>query len=196
MSWHSRSSSRSCASPGTRRRGPRAKAAWDTEPAGAAVLAAVRAWKLSGSSLQSCRAGCVLLLAGAPRRALYVTGICSAVVTPLLSPPWHSRCPGLLPKLMHCYHGETQATASCCPLRTRAARYGSSRAGDAYQDTPVPRTIGHKLASLQSVSYPLSRPNRHRVGSCQNVTRLYHMCTHNLIHKEYHDEKRPRRSRC
>ena len=126
MSWHSRSSSRSCASPGTRRRGPRAKAAWDawdTEPAGAAVLAAVRAWKLSGSSLQSCRAGCVLLLAGAPRRALYVTGICSAVVAPLLSPPWHSRCPGLLPKLMHCYHGETQATASCCPLRTRAARY-------------------------------------------------------------------------
>ena len=60
LSWHSRS----CASPGTRRRGPRAKAAWDTEPAGAAVLAAVRAWKLSGSSLQSCRAGCVLLLAG------------------------------------------------------------------------------------------------------------------------------------
>ena len=60
LSWHSRS----CASPGTRRPGPHAKAAWDTEPAGAAILAAVRAWKLSGSSLQSCRAGCVLLLAG------------------------------------------------------------------------------------------------------------------------------------
>ena len=179
MSWHSRSSSRSCASPGTRRRGPRAKAAWDawdTEPAGAAVLAAVRAWKLSGSSLQSCRAGCVLLLAGAPRRALYVTGICSAVVTPLLSPPWHSRCPGLLPKLMHCYHGETQATASCCPLRTRAARCGSSRAGDAYQDTPVPRTIGHKSSLRlcnQSLIHSLDRTDIASVRAKMHKSRSF-----------------------
>ena len=51
---------RSCALSGTGRPGHRAKTGWDAQPAGFAILAAVRACKLSGSSCRAVHAGCPL----------------------------------------------------------------------------------------------------------------------------------------